>query len=138
MKPLPPGRLSTTICHPSRSVILLVTMRVDVSTTPPGAYGTSTRIGLVGYSCAADTAHKSAPATVITIRVSISPALEKVIPLLASFFLQFLARLGDLRKIVEMVVRPARVDDRLGAVRRQIGRASCRERAQEALDTVSL
>jgi len=34
-------------------VILFVTMRVVVSTTFPGAYGISIRIGFVGYFCAA-------------------------------------------------------------------------------------
>jgi len=48
MKPLPPGRFSMTKLHFRRSVIFCVRMRVLVSTTPPGANGTRTRIGLDG------------------------------------------------------------------------------------------
>jgi hypothetical protein len=57
-------------------MILLVRMRVDVSTTPPGAYGTMTRIGLVGYSCAATpvAALRHAAARIL-VKVLITPPL---------------------------------------------------------------
>src|SRR6267143_3535361 len=50
--PPAPGRFSTTICWPSASDIFGPMMRVIVSGSPPGAYGTTILIGLVGKSCA--------------------------------------------------------------------------------------
>src|SRR5882762_3812882 len=50
--PPAPGRFSTTICWPSVSDIFGPMMRVIVSGSPPGAYGTTILIGLVGKSCA--------------------------------------------------------------------------------------
>src|SRR5438876_11377956 len=50
--PPAPGRFSTTICWPSASDIFGPMMRVIVSGRPPGAYGTTILIGLVGNSCA--------------------------------------------------------------------------------------
>ncbi len=48
MKPLPPGRFSTTNCQLRRSVIFDVRIRAVVSTAPPGANGTRMRIGFDG------------------------------------------------------------------------------------------
>src|SRR6185436_12748515 len=50
---LPPGRLSTTICWPRRSASGPATMRPSVSFVPPGASGTTSRIGRPGWFCAA-------------------------------------------------------------------------------------
>src|SRR5207302_1725848 len=59
--PPAPGRFSTTICWPSASDIFGPMMRVIVSGRPPGAYGTTILIGLLGKSCAcAVTASKPA------------------------------------------------------------------------------
>jgi hypothetical protein len=50
--PPPPLRLSTTTGCPSVTDSLSATMRAMLSTPPPGGYGTTSVIGLVGYSSA--------------------------------------------------------------------------------------
>src|SRR5688572_5799970 len=46
---LPPGLLSTTAGWPQASVNFAARMRPSVSLKPPGGYGTTILIGLVGY-----------------------------------------------------------------------------------------
>jgi hypothetical protein len=50
--PAAPGRLSMMIGCPNVSVILCPTMRATMSEPPPGAYGTTMRMGFVGYAAA--------------------------------------------------------------------------------------
>ena len=52
MLPPAPGWFSTMFGWPTRSPRLAATMRVTTSAGPPGAKGTSQRIGFVGQSCA--------------------------------------------------------------------------------------
>src|SRR2546430_380438 len=50
--PLAPGRFSTTICCPSRSLIFGAASRLMRSMVFPGGKGTIIFIGLLGYGCA--------------------------------------------------------------------------------------
>jgi hypothetical protein len=45
---LPPGRFSTITGWPNSMLTLVLTSRTEISETPPGAYGTITRIGRAG------------------------------------------------------------------------------------------
>src|SRR5688500_12468726 len=52
MSPPAPPRLSTTNCWPRYSDSLFENTRAVMSLPPPGANGTMTRTGFVGYFCA--------------------------------------------------------------------------------------
>src|SRR5262245_17074603 len=58
--PFAPGRLSTMTCCPQDSVSFWPTVRASRSDGPPGAKGTITRMGRVGYVCAPAVAQDSA------------------------------------------------------------------------------
>src|SRR5687768_17234878 len=49
--PAAPERFSITTCWPSPSVSLEPTMRLTMSTAPPGGNGTMMRTGRLGYAC---------------------------------------------------------------------------------------
>src|SRR5215213_11276043 len=53
MLPPPPLRFSATTCQPSRSPRCLAIRRARMSRLPPGAEGTTMRMGLAGNCCAA-------------------------------------------------------------------------------------
>src|SRR3954454_16232173 len=53
MLPAAPPRVSTTHCCPMKWLRFGVTIRASASAPPPGANGTSSRIGRVGYSLGA-------------------------------------------------------------------------------------
>src|SRR3954469_2846664 len=71
--PPAPGMLSTTICWPSASVNLGAMVRVVMSATPPGPKGSTIRIGLFGYDCAAAQSGTSAAMSAMSFFTVASP-----------------------------------------------------------------
>src|SRR5258706_10953273 len=67
MLPAPPGLFSTTNCCPSPFDISAEKARATIDELPPGAKGTTRRIGLFGYvwACAAAPQHAAAANTAI-------------------------------------------------------------------------
>src|SRR6478752_268583 len=74
MLPAAPGRLSTMICCPSRSLSFGVRARAVVSVPPPGAKPTIIRIGLFGYAppSAAEAAEQKDATAITTGRARIA------------------------------------------------------------------
>src|SRR5215813_12737954 len=68
--PPPPARLSTTTVCLRVSLILAPTVRPVMSVAPPGANGTTTRIGFAGYACASAPPAPQAP-QLTAIRISL-------------------------------------------------------------------
>src|SRR5256885_17198654 len=74
--PLAPGRFSTMICWPRRSVIFGPARRVMMSMVLPGGKGMTILIGLAGYDCAsAAEANPSANAASTNTRACLILAL---------------------------------------------------------------
>src|SRR5262249_12665810 len=68
--PPPPDRLSTIMVCFRVSLILAPTVRPVMSVAPPGANGTTTRIGFAGYACASAPPAPQAP-QLTAIRISL-------------------------------------------------------------------
>src|SRR5690242_6927495 len=75
MRPAAPPRLSTTNCWPRASESFCENWRAEMSLPPPGANGTMTRTGLVGYCWAcAGAAAVSTAASASTVYFMFPPS----------------------------------------------------------------
>src|SRR5919201_932216 len=112
--PPAPARLSTTIGTPRLSDRRCETLRAAKSAMPPGANGTTMRIGFDGYACCA-CAHAAAsrPSAITIPRCIVSTgsvAAQNVRPFRAQPRVELRRVARDLRETVAPRPRPTRVD----------------------------
>src|SRR5215470_18789976 len=110
--PAPPGLLSITIGCPSGPSISCATARATMDELPPGANGTTSRIGLVGNCC---------PCAIVAVASRINTAKLRMLPLPSPS---------------ELVAAQAAIDR--NHCPRDVARERRREKAREMRDVLGL